>query len=186
MSSIERIDSPIGKISICQRSGRFFAGSRVDGKWVRIGLKTSDLTVAKSRALEWLQKKIQPKSLSWARPDDHESVVLLRKAFLRARKRAMQSGQEFLLNYDRLLSRATLCGMCCELSGIAYSAKKNHSFRAPFCPTIDRIDCKKGYTEDNIRIVCAAVNWALSDWGDEVFNFVCLSVAMMPRAQKKQ
>lgn len=39
----------------------------------------------------------------------------------------------------------------------------------PFAPSLDRIDARKGYTTDNVRLVAWVVNHALGDWGEEVF-----------------
>lgn len=39
-------------------------------------------------------------------------------------------------------------------------------------PSIDRIDPSGGYTYDNIRIVCHAINCALGTWGEEILGMV--------------
>ncbi len=59
---------------------------------------------------------------------------------------------------------------------ISIHDKPTNSYRAPFAPSIDRINSEKGYTDGNVRLVCVAVNWALSDWGIEVFEKICSSV----------
>lgn len=46
---------------------------------------------------------------------------------------------------------------------------------SPFAPSIDRIDCSKGYTKDNVRLVCVAVNYALNEFGEEIFKQICIS-----------
>ena len=40
----------------------------------------------------------------------------------------------------------------------------------PYAPSIDRIDNARGYTRDNCRIVCSAVNIAMNVWGVEVLR----------------
>lgn len=47
--------------------------------------------------------------------------------------------------------------------------------RRPFIPSIDRISSNKGYTKENVRLVCLAVNMALFTWGDSVFDEVVTS-----------
>jgi len=37
----------------------------------------------------------------------------------------------------------------------------------PYAPSIDRCDATRGYTKDNIRIICWAANCLLGTWGDE-------------------
>jgi hypothetical protein len=46
--------------------------------------------------------------------------------------------------------------------------------RNPYAPSIDRINCEKGYTRDNVRIVISAINMILSDWGAEVMEHVAI------------
>ena len=35
----------------------------------------------------------------------------------------------------------------------------------PYAPSLDRIDPKRGYTPDNVRLVVFAINTMLLDWG---------------------
>ncbi len=57
----------------------------------------------------------------------------------------------------------------CSLSGIPFSDEKHGKRgRMPWWPSLDRKDSKLGYTPNNIRIVCHAVNVALWDFGDDV------------------
>jgi hypothetical protein len=39
----------------------------------------------------------------------------------------------------------------------------------PFAPSIDRIQSRGGYTPGNVQLVCAAVNFGMGDWGQELF-----------------
>ena len=55
----------------------------------------------------------------------------------------------------------------CELSGRKFTFMTTHS-RNPYCPSIDRIDCSKGYTADNCRLICGALNIAMNVWGLDV------------------
>ena len=45
--------------------------------------------------------------------------------------------------------------------------KKANAFKC----SLDRIDSEKGYTEDNVRFVCWAVNQMKADRTDEEFKF---------------
>lgn len=44
---------------------------------------------------------------------------------------------------------------------------------SPFAPSIDRIDCDKGYTKDNVRLVCIAINYALNEFGESILKQIC-------------
>ncbi len=55
--------------------------------------------------------------------------------------------------------------MVCELSGlkmICETGAKTH----PRSLSVDRIDSTRGYTYDNIRIICWCLNAAFNNWGD--------------------
>ena len=90
-----------------------------------------------------------------------------------AKKRAAQRGLDFDLTRDWLISEVDRNGYRCALSGIKFFAvHEAKCFRNPFAPSIDRIDCSKGYTRDNVRILIFAMNVMLSDWGTQIFERV--------------
>jgi hypothetical protein len=51
----------------------------------------------------------------------------------------------------------------CELTGTPFdfSGRKGN----PYAPSLDRIDSSKGYTRDNVRLVCFGLNAAMNVWG---------------------
>lgn len=58
----------------------------------------------------------------------------------------------------------------CELTGLRFSAENDTGARCrPYFHSLDRIDASKGYTLDNVRVVCHAVNIAMNAWGEETF-----------------
>lgn len=57
----------------------------------------------------------------------------------------------------------------CALTGIAFEYKDANGRQRPFSPSIDRVDNSRGYTKDNCRLICTALNVAFSDWGEDVF-----------------
>ena len=67
----------------------------------------------------------------------------------------------------------------CALTKIPFTFKpiKHNSHKGrckdPFSPSIDRIDSSKGYTKDNVRLVCMIVNLALNEFGDKNFSKMC-------------
>jgi len=87
-----------------------------------------------------------------------------------AKNRALRDGICFDLTEDdlhRLIQRA---GGCCELTGIPFTMSyTGGGSRRPFIPSIDRISCSQGYAFHNVRLVCLAMNVALSDFGEDVF-----------------
>lgn len=59
----------------------------------------------------------------------------------------------------------------CAVSGIKFNLQSfpDALVKFPFSPSIDRKVASHGYTKDNVRLVCVAVNFAVNQWGDEVF-----------------
>lgn len=96
-------------------------------------------------------------------------VAAVRAARTRSRKR----GTEFDLSTDWALDLAETQGFRCALTGIPfYATNKATSKVNPFTPSFDRIDCSKGYTKDNVRLVVWAINAMLLDWGEDTFKKV--------------
>lgn len=65
----------------------------------------------------------------------------------------------------------------CLLTGIKLELKKpkdNNSRPFPFSPSIDRIDSNKGYTKNNIRLICWSMNNSLNMYGEDVYRFVAI------------
>lgn len=83
------------------------------------------------------------------------------------RVRAARTGREFDLTREWIGDR--LQAGVCEVTGIPLELSKPPGSRFhPWAPSVDRIDCKKGYTQDNCRVVCWIYNMAKSEWSDEV------------------
>jgi hypothetical protein len=62
----------------------------------------------------------------------------------------------------------------CQLSGIVFRDEIVKGNVRPYRASIDRIDSSEGYHLDNVRLVCIAVNLAMSCWGDIVlYTLVC-------------
>ena len=69
----------------------------------------------------------------------------------------------------------------CPFSGFtmtlpACSKDWEHRARDPWKPSLDRIDCSKGYIKGNVRFVTVIANMALQSWGDELLVEFCRRV----------
>ena len=61
----------------------------------------------------------------------------------------------------------------CSLTHIHFFGESKPEWRRrPYAMSLDRINRSKGYTKNNVRLVCAAVNMALFTWGDEIFDTI--------------
>jgi hypothetical protein len=85
-----------------------------------------------------------------------------------ARFRAKKSGAPFTLTAEDVadISRRIELGVC-ELTGVQLSLAER---RGPLSPSIDRRVPALGYTRENTRVVCFAVNCALGNWGEEALR----------------
>jgi hypothetical protein len=64
----------------------------------------------------------------------------------------------------------------CAVSGIAFRLDGDGGHDRPFAPSIDRIDNAKGYSPDNVRLVCRIANFAMNTWGDKALLELALGV----------
>jgi hypothetical protein len=97
----------------------------------------------------------------------------------KVRGNARRRGIPVSITVDDIDAMMRAQGMRCAVSGIKFSSQRRPGGGRvrPFVPSVDRIDAKLGYEIGNIRVVCAAVNAALGDWGDELFHQIVLGVA---------
>lgn len=95
--------------------------------------------------------------------------------FTYAQARAKEHSLDFDLSKEFISQLYEIQDKKCVMTGLEFQLERQSGYkkRRPFAPSLDRIDCTKGYTKNNIRIVCSIVNIALSDFGDQVFDIMC-------------
>lgn len=92
---------------------------------------------------------------------------------------AKRRGLECTLTVDDI--EPLLYSMRCAVSGLPLSLEHDGgSARNPWTPSVDRIDCTRGYVPGNVRVVCWAFNMMRADWSDEVV--FALAKALAARA----
>lgn len=111
----------------------------------------------------------------------------LRAALNRARQRASRKGWAFGLTLDGLRAMWWQQGGRCALSGLAFHDEVFPAARVrkPFAPSLDRDDNAFGYTPKNIRLVCAAVNFARGQWGDDVLRQIAHGIVQTERDEER-
>lgn len=93
---------------------------------------------------------------------------------LSAKQRAKRKKLEYSLSVEGLILIAQSQNNRCSLTLIPFDLKSSDEYRVrPFAPSIDRIDNSKGYTFDNIRIVCVIVNKARNEYSYDIFDKMC-------------
>ena len=63
----------------------------------------------------------------------------------------------------------------CLLTGIEFNTErteKRKTFYRPYGPSLDKIDPNGGYTKDNTRLVCTAINLAMNQFGEAAFELL--------------
>jgi hypothetical protein len=94
------------------------------------------------------------------------------KAMVRARCNARGRRKiDFNLCADDVKELIERCGGLCAITRMPFRLEViGERNQRPFAPSIDRIDSMKGYTRDNCRLVCVAVNYAMNSWGETVIH----------------
>lgn len=130
----------------------------VRNKWHRIGTTTDGLALDPTRL---------PARLTLS---NRQILEYAYKVLARARQNAKQRKVVgFSIVRDDVHRMLNEAGWSCAVTGMPF-ALEVVSGRKPYAPSIDRIDCAKGYTPDNCRVVCLAVNYAMNVWGEAVFR----------------
>lgn len=96
----------------------------------------------------------------------------LERAFLTAKWRAPRRNLSFELTLDDVRHLYESQRGRCAISGrkLGWERKGSPQYhKAPYAPSLDRLDNSKGYVHGNVRLACVAANFALGEWGEEVF-----------------
>jgi hypothetical protein len=100
------------------------------------------------------------------------------------RVNARTRGRDYCLTPSCITALFDRAGGRCELTGIPFSVKKIGDYRRPpFAPSLDRIDGSLGYSLDNCRLVCTAINLAMNERGEDLLQTIVLAYAARLKAQ---
>lgn len=89
-----------------------------------------------------------------------------------AKSRSKQKGLEIDITAEFLLELLEKTNMICQVSGQQMSfGNKSYKDRNMTKVSLDRIDSHKGYTKDNVQLVCWAVNLMKNSMDEEEFKF---------------
>lgn len=100
-----------------------------------------------------------------------------------AQKRAIANGLEFSITKEWVIEQLNI-GICAA-TNIPFDFSKNKSSKSkrnPFAPSIDRIDSSRGYTPDNVEMVCLMYNLAKRAWRNE--DLIIMAKAMILKRAK--
>jgi hypothetical protein len=113
-------------------------------------------------------------------PEKQQKIRHYMRALWRAAKtRARQKNIPFSITHDNLAAMVQVQGYACALTSIPFdfdrTGRREKLRRKPFRPSVDRIEPSLGYVAGNVRVVCAAVNMALNEWGEDVLEIVAIA-----------
>lgn len=105
---------------------------------------------------------------------------MYQEAFINAKKRARIRNSIISLTASEFSTIIKRAGGKCEVTGIRFQetmrgAVSQYS-RNPWGPSLDRINCLKGYTADNCRLVCTAANIGMNVWGESVLFAITAAI----------
>lgn len=104
-----------------------------------------------------------------------------------AKSRAKHYGMEFSLTPGDMEAMIERSGGRCEITRIAFHTKRTAGCRrAPYAPSLDRIHCELGYTAENTRLVCVAVNLALNEFGYDILLRISRRIVSEYTAKNKR
>lgn len=89
-----------------------------------------------------------------------------------AKTRAKQKGFEYNLSEDFIQNLLTKIDYKCQVTGQEMTLDaRGHKQKNLRKVSLDRVDSLKGYTEDNVQLVCWAVNLMKNSMTDDEFKF---------------
>jgi hypothetical protein len=108
----------------------------------------------------------------------HEWLLLLGRVCRNTRASALRRQLNFTLELADLVRMYERQGGRCAVTGVRFAADTaGTDRRRPFMPSVDRVDCTRGYEPGNCRLVAVAANYAMQAWGEAVLREMALSMA---------
>lgn len=91
-----------------------------------------------------------------------------------AKRRAQKSKLEFNISSEYLFLLWEKQNGKCAIThlDLIIPTSKGNGKASPYSPSIDRINPKLGYVENNVRLVCYATNCCLHNYGTEIFSVI--------------
>lgn len=101
----------------------------------------------------------------------------LTKRLQAARERARKTGVACTLTPDGMRAMYEHSGGRCEVSGIPFDLTRGkNGWKQPWRMSLDRKVPALGYTPENCRLVCNAVNAAMGAWGADVLVTIARAI----------
>lgn len=116
-----------------------------------------------------------------------KEIPMLREIYYSTIRNAKIKGTEHSISFDDVLELSERANGECDISGIPFEYDEYpNAHRRPWVPSIDRIDSSLGYTKENCRLVCTAVNLAMNEWGYDVLIRIARYMRLRDRPQNRR
>lgn len=99
----------------------------------------------------------------------------IKERWLGARDRAKRKKLDFSVTEDYIIELLNKQKYKCALSGTALTFELGNG-RTPTNMSIDRIDSRMGYVQNNVQLICSAVNQFKNDLPQEYFLEMCKKI----------
>lgn len=106
-------------------------------------------------------------------------TLYVSRSLQNAKHRAAKKKLNFTIDAQLVVSLIEKQDWKCAVSGIDFQPNYDVEGRFTYNPygiSIDRIDCSEGYTRGNIQLVLTAVNFAMNEWGEEIYRDIARHV----------
>ncbi|MBX5010836.1 hypothetical protein HJB67_12815 [Rhizobium lentis] len=119
-------------------------------------------------------------------PSEHRSEhteaedAAARKMLANANGRSKKKGMDTDLSVEVIIDMMRKQGFRCAVTLLPFDLdwkKTSGAKRNAYAPSLDRVDNNKGYTKDNCRVVLAAVNYAMNEWGLDTYITIAEAAA---------
>lgn len=125
---------------------------------------------------QWIIE-LRKQNRSWAKQNAHTSKDrrrswaqrnLAKFLLIQMRRRCVHKNRNWECTITAEQLAELLEPMVCSVTGISLEmyTDDHASLKNPWAPSVDRIDCNKGYTPDNVRVVCWLYNHMRGDYSD--------------------
>lgn len=174
------------KPKVVTHRGAFCADISLGAARRRLPLRTTDPDIA---ALFVKQLSDAAPSYETAATVASNPVVrrILKKRVDFAKSRAGTRGVDHALTLEQVMATYDAQAGNCAVTGVPFDISERleseDGWKRPYAPSIDRIDSRMGYTAENTRLVCSAVNNAMGSWGEAVF--IHLAYALVAKRNGK-
>lgn len=148
--------------TLYERAGRWYVNFCSNGRQIRLSTGCDSHAEAKALVESYRSGPVSGPSI----PVSDRQII---KMMERARQRSRGRWDDYALTMDSMRELVKRCNGYCEVSGHPLEDD------GPFRPSLDRIDCSRGYAPDNVRIVCLIANTAMLHYGKAAFGELAVS-----------